>query len=161
MLGALRTGLGSRVFPEEVVFLRGRQGGVGIGRSDGGGLGAVALVAILFLVYGGTESSDPPPRTDVSLDAAQGEFSDDGRISPARDRGALTSDEGRSRLAAGADDGTADAAGDEDDAQAKKKKRRKSKKRGRKTSGGEEEEEEEPKSERRLPKPTDGMLEGP
>ncbi len=128
----------------------------------GGGLGAVALVAVLFVVYSGGQVSSPPPTgTEAALDNPQDEFSGDDRVLPARDSGARSGDEGRSRLAAGPDEGAVDATADEGDPQAKKKTRRKSKKRGRKTSEGEEEEDEQPENQRRLPKPTNGMAEGP
>ncbi len=128
----------------------------------GGGLGAVALAVILFVVYsGGSEQSGPSTRTEASLDNPQDEFSENDRVAPTRESGARTGDETRSRLAGGSDEGSADAAADEDKPQAKKKTKRNAKKRGRKTSGGEEEEEEQATNQRRLPKPTNSMLEGP
>ncbi len=121
----------------------------------GGGLGAVALVAVLFVVYsGGSESSVPPARTEASLDHLQDELSEDGQVVPVRDRGARNGDDDRSRLAGGADEGAADATADEGDPQAKKNTRRKGRKRGRKTSEREEEEQEQSKNERRWPKPS-------
>lgn len=128
----------------------------------GGGLGAVALVAILFMVYsGGSESTAPPLRTDASLDNPQDEFSGDNQMVPTRDSGAQTGDEARSRLTARSDEGSADAAADEDESKAKSKTKRKGKKRGRKTSEGGEEEEEQAANSTRLPKPTNSMLKGP
>ena len=121
----------------------------------GGGLGAVALVAVLFFVYsGGSESSVPPARTEASLDHLQDELSEDGHVVPVRDRGARDGDDDRSRLAAGADEGSADATADEGDPQAKKKAKRKRRKRGRRTSEHEKEEQEQSKNQRRWPKPS-------
>ena len=121
----------------------------------GGGLGAVALVVLLFVIYsGGSESSIPPARTEASLDHLQDELSEDGHVVPVRDRGARNGDADRSRLSAGADEGSADATADEGDPQAKKKAKRKRRKRGRKTSEHEEEKQEQSKIERRWPKPS-------
>lgn len=121
----------------------------------GGGLGVVALVAVLFVVYsGGSESSVPSPRTEAFLDARQDELSEDGQEMPVRDVGARNGDQGRSRLAAGADEDSANATADEGDSQVKKKTKRKGRKRGRKTSEREEEEQKQSKNERRWPKPS-------
>ena len=121
----------------------------------GGGLGAVALVAVLFFVYsGGSESSVPPARTEASLDHLQDELSEDGHGVPVRDRGARNGNDDRSRLAAGSNGGSANATADEGDPQAKKKAKRKRRKRGRRTSEHEKEEQEQSKNERRWPKPS-------
>ena len=119
------------------------------------GLGVVALVAVLVVVYsGGSESSVPPARTEASLDDPQDELSEDGQAVPVRDRGTRNGDDDRSRLAGGADEGSANATADAGDPQAKKKTRSKRRKRGRKTSEREEEEQGQSKKERRWPKPS-------
>ncbi len=123
----------------------------------GGGLGLVALVAVLFVVYsGGSESSVPPPRTDASLDGARDEFSEDDQVTPVRDRGAGNGDEDRSRLAGDTDEVSVNTTAGERDPQAKKNAKRRRKKRGKNTSGREkeEEEEEQSKDQRRWPKPS-------
>lgn len=128
----------------------------------GGGLGAVALVVILYVVYsGGSDPSIPTSRTEAALDNPEDEFSSEERVVPAREGGGRTGDDGRSRLAGGPDGSSADAADHEGDPEAKTKTKRRGKKRARKSSGGDEEEEDQPANQRRLPKPTNSMLEGP